>query len=289
MSSVNDFFNNNKFGRLAGMALNFTPAGAVFNGARGVATAMANNDPMGAGLAGMGAIGGPVGAMANFAGAARSGNTAGLGGMFGGTVGNAIGGPAGGMVGSQLGGMAGRGGGPGYNGGLAAGSTGNDGGYGVEGIAGDLAKLYAMSKASSGYGAAKDANSAIQGQISSLSNMYGPNSPYAQQLRQNLERKDAAAGRRSQYGPREVQLQAALADKAAQTAGTIGNLAQQSQTQSLALKNQKDQQRAQQLAMLFKMGQSSGAFEGLNNMFSGGGNSNPVPYETSGWTPQGEY
>lgn len=40
----------------------------------------------------------------------------------------------------------------------------------------------------------------------------GPDSPYAKQLREELMRKDAAAGRRSDYGSREVQLQAKLAE-----------------------------------------------------------------------------
>lgn len=42
---------------------------------------------------------------------------------------------------------------------------------------------------------------------------YAPGSAYEQQLRKTLERQDAAAGRRSQYGTREVELQARLADK----------------------------------------------------------------------------
>jgi len=43
-----------------------------------------------------------------------------------------------------------------------------------------------------------------------LVDLFSPNSPYAQQLRQQLERRDAAAGRRSQYGTRETELAAAL-------------------------------------------------------------------------------
>ena len=42
--------------------------------------------------------------------------------------------------------------------------------------------------------------------------MFGQNSAYSQALRQQLARKDAAGGRRSQYGPREVELQARLAE-----------------------------------------------------------------------------
>lgn len=101
--------------------------------------------------------------------------------------------------------------------------------------------------------------------------MYGPDSPYAKQLRQQLERKDAASGRNSQYGPREAQLQALLADKAAGTAGTIGQLTQQSQK----LNDQRTQQRNQQLGILLGMGQRSGLFNGLSGMF----NSGPAPQD----------
>lgn len=266
LSGVNDFFSKNAFGKIANVALNFTPIGRAFNVARGVATQLGQGNPMGAAGAAMGAVPGPVGMVGNFLNAANSGKGGNLASMFGGMVGNAAGGPLGGLAGSNLGQQLAGMQGPTSVGGANFAQDPSQG-YGLEQGISDAMKLYAMSQGSSGFGAAKDANNAIQGQISQLSSMYGPNSPYAQQLRQQLERKDAAAGRRSQYGPREVQLQAALADKAAQTAGTIGNLAQQSQTQSLALKNAKDQQRAQQLAMLFKMGQGSGVFNKLGNMF----------------------
>lgn len=54
-----------------------------------------------------------------------------------------------------------------------------------------------------------------QGQLArdyanSINQMFAPNSPYAQQMQQELARKDAAAGRNSQYGSRAVQLAAAL-------------------------------------------------------------------------------
>lgn len=70
---------------------------------------------------------------------------------------------------------------------------------------GGLASLYGGYKQSQMY---KD-------QANSLSQMFSSNSPYATQLKQQLERRDAAAGRRSQYGPREVELQAKLAEMAA--------------------------------------------------------------------------
>lgn len=69
------------------------------------------------------------------------------------------------------------------------------------GIAGSLGQLYQAERAGR-------ESSQLAG---TLSDLYGQNSPYAQALRQQLERKDAAAGRRSQYGPREVELQAQLA------------------------------------------------------------------------------
>lgn len=55
----------------------------------------------------------------------------------------------------------------------------------------------------------------FKNQADSLAQMFSSNSPYATQLKQQLERRDAAAGRRSQYGPREVELQAKLAEMAA--------------------------------------------------------------------------
>lgn len=50
-----------------------------------------------------------------------------------------------------------------------------------------------------------------------LDAMFGTKSESAQTLRSQLERADAAAGRRSQYGPREVELLARLAQLRAQT------------------------------------------------------------------------
>lgn len=59
-------------------------------------------------------------------------------------------------------------------------------------------------------------NAGLQGDIDRLSGnlsaLSDPNSPYMQMARQAIERKDAAAGRRSQWGEREVQLAGLLAD-----------------------------------------------------------------------------
>jgi hypothetical protein len=80
--------------------------------------------------------------------------------------------------------------------------------------------------------ARQDANTQIN-DIRSSQAQFGPDSPYAQQLRQQLERRDAQKGRRSQYGPREVELQAKLAEvnarQQAQNAPTLNTLYQQKQ------------------------------------------------------------
>lgn len=60
--------------------------------------------------------------------------------------------------------------------------------------------------------------------MKNLGGLFGANSPYAKQLRQKLERQDAARGRRSDYAGRETQLAAALADRQAATMPTMANL-----------------------------------------------------------------
>jgi hypothetical protein len=67
----------------------------------------------------------------------------------------------------------------------------------------------------------------LSNQQKTLENLFTPNSPYAQQMRQTLERKDAAAGRRSQYGTREVELMGDLTAKRAGLAGQFNQIGQQ--------------------------------------------------------------
>lgn len=59
-------------------------------------------------------------------------------------------------------------------------------------------------------------NQGLQGNIdtqtANLNALSDPNSPYMQMARQAIERKDAASGRNSQWGDREVQLAGTLAD-----------------------------------------------------------------------------
>lgn len=99
-------------------------------------------------------------------------------------------------------------------------------------------------------------------QYKKLRDMYGPNSPYAQQLRKQLERKDAAAGRRSQYGPREVELQARLADMYSRGYPSMN-----------AAMNQRNQMRGQGMGLIFsgldKSGVLEDAWKGLGGLFGG--------------------
>lgn len=70
-------------------------------------------------------------------------------------------------------------------------------------------------------------NTGLEGNIgtmqSNLQALSDPNSPYMQQARQAIERKDAAAGRRSQWGERETQLAGTLADFVGKYSPSIQN------------------------------------------------------------------
>lgn len=63
-----------------------------------------------------------------------------------------------------------------------------------------------------GFGAYKDyrgarkTQKAMQSQLDRLDQLYAPDSPYAKQMEKTLARRDAAKGRRSQYGPRAQEL-----------------------------------------------------------------------------------
>lgn len=111
--------------------------------------------------------------------------------------------------------------------------------------AGALATLYTAHRAD------KDLKQQ-QGQLNSL---FGQNSAYSKQLRQELSRKDAAAGRRSQYGPREVELQAKLAQMNGQLA-----------PQRFALAGARDQNRLGMYGGLLQYGEQSGLLDKLSKL-----------------------
>src|SRR3990167_4153811 len=208
-------------------------------------------------------------------------------GTLGSTVGSGIGGPIGGLLGGMAGSrMAGLSGGP-------SNTSTNSGGFNVGGAIQGLGGLYAGYRGMKQAGQLQDnataTNQALQGQMGSLAGMYAPDSPYAKQLAQQLARKDAAAGRNSQYGPRAVELQARLAALAPTVANSMSNLAGSAGTsnaQAQAAQNAKQQAQAQMLNKLIGAGQATGfndwAGRGLSSLFSNN-TAAPMEYNTSEW------
>lgn len=130
-------------------------------------------------------------------------------------------------------------------------------------IAQGLMGLYSYNKA----------NQAYKNQIGGLQGMYGQGSPYAQALRQQLDRRDAAAGRRSQYGPREVELQANLAQQAGRLAPTLQQLyAGQSGNRDKLMNT------------AFQLLKQGGAFNSLGQMFRQP--QQAVPYTPGNYTQE---
>jgi hypothetical protein len=136
-------------------------------------------------------------------------------------------------------------------------------------------------------------NNGIQDQqIATLNSMYGQDSPYAQAMRQQLDRKDAAAGRRSQYGSREVELQAKLAEldsrNRAQILGSLGSNSQanvQALGQANTLGNAAQTVNAQRTnSTIDLLGGLSGLFKGIGN--SSGSNRDPNLNYNYGGTDQ---
>lgn len=75
-------------------------------------------------------------------------------------------------------------------------------------------------------------------QMENLDKMYSLDSPYAKQMEQTLARKDSAAGRNSQYGPRSVELAAALTrDKANSMRDLISMRSNANSAQNSAIKD----------------------------------------------------
>lgn len=108
---------------------------------------------------------------------------------------------------------------------------------------------------------------ALGQQSASLSSLYGQNSPYAQNLRNTLNAKAAASGRRSNVAGRETQLQAMLADRNAQMAPTLMNLNQ-------ARGSLKNNNMNMLLQGMNKMGGFQALGGGLKSLF-GGSNTYP--------------
>ncbi len=102
---------------------------------------------------------------------------------------------------------------------------------------------------------------ALGQQMNTLQGLYGQNSAYAKQLRNTLNAKAAATGRRSNVAGRETQLQAMLADKASSLMPTL----MQMNMQRGSLKNNN-------MNMLLQGANKMGLFSGLGSLFGGGNN-----------------
>jgi len=167
------------------------------------------------------------------------------GGKVGGTIGSFFG-PAQGIIGAMAGSQMGTGA---FNGmsGTAADASASPTGSGND-WGGLLAGLY------SGYQGMKSNQSMLSG----LQSLYSQDSPYSQALRQQLARRDAQGGRRSQYGPREVELQAKLAQMAS---NQIPAMSQMNNNQTLM--------RAAMLRSGLGFANKLGLGQGLQNLFSG--------------------
>lgn len=104
------------------------------------------------------------------------------------------------------------------------------------------------------------ANSQLKKQANNMN--LGQDSSYMKAMRQQLDRRDAAGGRRSQYGPREVELQAKLAEMNQRNAPT-----------QFAIAQQRNMNNARTLQDLIGFGKQSGAFDaigsGLQGLFKG--------------------
>lgn len=245
----------------AGLGGGGVGAGAAGAGAGSGVTVggpMSTGLPAGTALPSMGQMGGMGAAAAGAAGAAGAGGAAnaGLGGLLS-------------QVGSKgLGALL-----PALLGG------GGQGGSGAGGM--DLMSL--LSLLGAGWGssrtadAGKDMTAWLNSQQAKIDNLYAPGSPEYDYLMQEMSRKDAAAGRNSQYGPRSVDLAAKIAgikaDNTAKLTTGIGH------TYASAL-NQNANAYAGLPALMASMGQQGGAggtgggvqnlSSLINSLFSGG-------------------
>lgn len=244
-SSLEDFFTNNRFGKLANFAMNLTPVGRAINVGRGVLGSLNNNNYLGAGAQVLGAYGGLPGVMVNSAYQASRGNMSPMAGLAGGMVG----GPLAGQAASTLVGMAPR----------AAPTETQENGFNMQGLVEGLGSLYGL------YQGNRDASEASKLLTSGtagtdLNSMFGPDSAWGQQMRQSIERRDAAAGRRSQYGPRERELAATGADMMAKYGSQMANANTNSARALFEMNQAKSKQRQQNLNQLFLLAKNSGLF-----------------------------
>lgn len=153
-------------------------------------------------------------------------------GLFGGETAGGLGLAESGLTGASTGITTGAGlGGAAAAGGASAASSGGPWGSFLQSLTGSAGKAggsllsQLLTTAGNAYEGNKQAGQ-YGDVINTINNLYSPDSPYAKQMQQTLARKDAAAGRNSQYGSRAVELAAALtqAKSNALTSPGYGNL-----------------------------------------------------------------
>ena len=151
-------------------------------------------------------------------------------------------------------------------------STGNTNG-GLGSLVSGLLGLYSGNKGLQGANSLNDS-------LNSLSNMFSEDSPYATTLRNQLNAKDAASGRRSQYGPREVELQSQLASKNSSLQASIA-------AARLAAQQYTNGQRNTTLGAGTSLGNSlisalgGKGLSGLSSLFGGSGSTDMTGFLTS--------
>jgi hypothetical protein len=210
---------------LGGAALAGGGLGGMGAGMAGAANPVMAAEAAGLGAAGLGSAGtaglgglGAVGSAGGIGGGGAMGveGIGGVGGMGASEGIGAAGGAGGISTGGAPAGFVGAGGGGASGGGFSlqsllggGGSGGGFGGFTMKDLIGLGTSLYGSHKQSE---AAEDWRNWMQGGVDKIDGMYKPGSPEYNALWDEMSRKDAAAGRNSQYGPRSVDLAARLTD-----------------------------------------------------------------------------
>lgn len=110
---------------------------------------------------------------------------------------------------------------------------------------------------------------AYQNQLNQINQLYAPDSPYAQQMAQTINRQDAAEGRRSQYATAATNLAAALTQAKAQALGSTAY--------SQLVANNAKAQTGGLNALLYGLGSLGGSSPSLNGQSSSSSTSSSTP------------
>lgn len=126
-----------------------------------------------------------------------------------------------------------------------------------------LGYLYTQQQSKKALANAQQQYDNINRSVAGLRDLYAPNSPYALQMQKEMDARDAASGRRSQYGQRSVELAAKLADQQTKAGGTMAN----AYTGMSQLSNYMDQLRSAPKQMLMSSLSDPRTLQSLYNLF----------------------